>query len=344
MSAGAQAVIPAISRRRQRDIFRGDLPDRPYCMARVDGRPAGHMRIRPRIIAQRFPYIQINPPWVTVCLTFDIDRDGGAGAWMAAELPEPLASASNRANGHAHLIYALSAPVMTGPEARRRPVNLMAAIYGAMTERMDADSAYTGLIAKNPLHRGWRNLWSREPARYELKFLADWLDDREIDRHWPWKRNRKHLTGVGRNVDTFNAVRLWSYRAIRDYWPVGDERFRPAFDAWLDAVICRAESFNAEEYVADPKGPMAFSECRAIGKSIAKWTWAHFDPETLAVLKSRAGRRSGIKSGLVRRAAVADRDAAIIEARMAGATQAALAAAHGLSISGIRHVLSRAGL
>jgi len=328
--------MSAIPRRRQRDIFRADLPERPYCMRRVDGRPEGRMLIRPRLVAQRFPYIQINPPWVTLAIAFDIDRDGGAGAWLAAELPEPLASASNRANGHAHLIYGLAAPVLTGFEARRRPENLLAAVHGAMTERLQADAGYTGLIAKNPLHRGWRNLWSREPARYELKFLAEFLTGREIDRHWPWVRNRKRLTGLGRNLDTFHTTRLWSYHAVRDYWPAAGERRRPAFADWQDAVTNHARAFNAENHAH----PMADSECRAIGKSISKWTWARFSPEEFRVIQSKRG----VRSGVVRRAAVADRDAAIIEARMAGARAVELAAEHGLTRRRVEQIIAAAGL
>jgi len=305
-------------------------------MRRADGRPSGRMRILPRHVARRWPYIQINPPWLVVCLTFDIDRPGAAGAWCAAELPEPLASATNRANGHAHLIYALAAPVMTGIEARRRPMNLLVAVEGAMTARLNADFGYSGLISKNPLSRAWQNLWSTDPARYELKFLAEFLDDRELQRHWPWKRNRAALSGFGRNVDTFNAARLWSYHAIRDYWPAAGERRRPAFDCWQDAVTNFARSFNADNHVH----PMADSECRAIGKSISKWTWARFDPETFRLIQ----RKRGVQSGVKRRAANAERDAAIIEGRLAGGSLRELAAEHDMAVGGIRHVLGRAGL
>jgi len=326
----------AIPRRRQRDFFRDDLPDRPYCMRRVDGRPSGRMRILPLHVARRWPYIQINPPWLVVCMTFDIDRPGAAGAWCAAELPEPLASATNRANGHAHLIYALAAPVMTGVDARRRPVNLLAAVEGAMTVRLHADPGYSGLIAKNPLSRAWQNLWSTDPARYELKFLAEFLTDAEIKRHWPRKANRDALSGLGRNVDTFNAARLWSYHAVRDYWPAAGERRRPAFDCWQDAVTNFARSFNADNHVY----PMADSECRAIGKSVSKWTWARFNPATFQTIQ----RKRGVQSGVKRRAANAKRDAAIIEGRLDGASLRELAAAHELTAEGIRYILSRAGL
>lgn len=334
-----------IPRRRQRDIFRDDMvremPGTRYCMRRVDGRPVAPMLRRQFKRAVGYPYIQINPPWLVLAMTFDIDRGGGVLAWEDANLPEPLAGVINRDNNHAHLIYGLAAPVLRGFEARRRPANLLAAIEGAMTERLQADPGYSGLIAKNPFHNAWRTLWSREPARYELKFLAEFLTDAEIDRHWPWKRNRKRLAGIGRNLETFHTTRLWSYIAIREFWPVAGERRRPAFDAWQDAVTNHARCYNAENY---PGREMADSECRAIGKSIAKWTWAHFDPVTLAVMKSNAARRSGLKSGRIRRESNAPRDAAIIEGRMAGARAAELAAEHGLTRRRVEQIVAAAGL
>lgn len=335
----AATAAAVITRRRQRDLFQAELPDRPYCMAHKKG----GMLYRPLYIARNYPIIQVNPPWLTWCLPFDIDKEGeGMTAWHTAELPEPLATASDRITGRGHVFYALAAPVLTGIEARQKPQRLLSAIEGAMTERMGADPAYTGLVAKNPLHgRKWRVNWSRNPARYELKFLADWLSDSEIKRHWPCKWNKawneREATGTGRNVATFDATRQWAYYAIREYWPVTGEARRPAFNAWQDACTNRARDYNATEH----NYPMGDSECRAIGKSISRWTWKHMHPETLAAIKSAAARRSGIKSGMARRANTADRDAAIITDHAAGISTRKLAAEHGMTQSGIMRILRR---
>ena len=67
----------------------------------------------------------------------------------------------------------------------------------------------------------------------------------------------------------FEMTRKWAYRAIRQGWP--------AFSQWLDAVIQRVEMYNASLPV-----PLSPAECRAIGKSIAKYTHRNFTPETFA--------------------------------------------------------------
>lgn len=327
-----QIATAAISRRRQRDLFRAGLPDKPYCMTAKDRRTF----IRPLHVAQRYPYIQINAPWLTVAMTFDIDRAGGAGAWVAADLPEPLASATNRANEHAHIIYALAAPVITGMNARQKPLTLLSAIQGAMTERLNADPGYSGLIAKNPLSRKWRNLWSTQPARYELKFLREFIGDKEIERHLPRAKNRAHLTGAGRNVEVFTSTRWWAYRAIKDY-------LEARIDEWHDAVMHRVLTTNA-----DYPNPMSENECRHIGKHISKWTWqkiamnntAESYEQTFIAIQTARGRRSG----KARRKATADRDAAIIAAAAGGMTQRTLAAEFNMSRGGITRILQRGGL
>ncbi|MCI3067831.1 hypothetical protein ML379_26980, partial [Escherichia coli] len=67
----------------------------------------------------------------------------------------------------------------------------------------------------------------------------------------------------------FELTRKWAYRAIRQGWP--------AFSQWLEAVIQRVEMYNASLPV-----PLSRAECRAIGKSIAKYTHRNFTPETFA--------------------------------------------------------------
>ena len=46
-------------------------------------------------------------------MLFDIDREGGALAWEDNGLPMPAWATINRENRHAHLAYALAAPVLT---------------------------------------------------------------------------------------------------------------------------------------------------------------------------------------------------------------------------------------
>ena len=114
----------------------------------------------------------------------------------------------------------------------------------------------------------------REEA-YTLDELADYLDlsaseRRSIDKHY----------GMGRNCHLFEMTRKWAYRAIRQGWP--------AFSPWLDAVIQRVEMYNASLPV-----PLSPAECRAIGKSIAKYTYRKFSPEGFSAVQAARGRKGG---------------------------------------------------
>uniref|UniRef100_UPI002916C15A replication initiation protein n=1 Tax=Escherichia coli TaxID=562 RepID=UPI002916C15A len=153
-------------------------------------------------------------------------------------------------------------------------------------EKLGADVNYSGLICKNPSHLEWLVMEWREEA-YTLDELADYLDlsasaRRSIDKHY----------GMGRNCYLFEMTRKWAYRAIRQGWPV--------FSQWLDAVIQRVEMYNASLPV-----PLSPAECRAIGKSIAKYTHRNFTPETFAQyvadthtpeIQATRGRKGGSKS------------------------------------------------
>ncbi|MBN6329333.1 primase alpha helix C-terminal domain-containing protein, partial [Escherichia coli] len=137
---------------------------------------------------------------------------------------------------------------------------------------------YSGLICKNPFHLEWLVMEWREDA-YTLDELADYLDlsasaRRSIDKHY----------GMGRNCHLFEMTRKWAYRAIRQGWP--------EFSQWLDAVIQRVEMYNASLPV-----PLSLAECRAIGRSIAKYTHRKFSPEGFSAVQAARGRKGGIAKG-----------------------------------------------
>ncbi|HIF9097712.1 TPA: primase C-terminal domain-containing protein [Photobacterium damselae] len=91
----------------------------------------------------------------------------------------------------------------------------------------------------------------------------------------------RQAIGLGRNCDTFDVVRKWAYKAIREYW-------KPNYqDAWFNAVLARCEAVNLN-YVQ----PMQPSEVRSIAKSIAKWTMTHFTPQQFSESQARKGRKS----------------------------------------------------
>ena len=114
----------------QLDPFTSRLPHRPYC---TDDLTTGVWpRGREQAVRQR--YIQPYPPAMVGCLVFDVDRQGAAFAWETGNLPAPSIVATNPANGHAHLFYAVETPVIKTDAARMEPVRFLAAARCLFTE------------------------------------------------------------------------------------------------------------------------------------------------------------------------------------------------------------------
>jgi len=268
-----------------RALIESNAPHRPYC-----GPEKNQARIRPQSQALAEPFLQLNPPSHAAWLVFDIDRAGAANAWVDASLPPPTYVATNPANGHAHIGYALSSPVCTTAHARLKPLRYLAVIQYAYGQQLGADVAFGGLLAKNPLHPRWL-LW--EPAnaqRYELGLLADYV---ELPERLP-SRRQQESRGYSRNCDLFADLGAWAYGAVRRYWCPGGEA------AWRNAVWAQAERLNTFGT------PLSASEVAGIARSVARWTWRHMTPAGFSARQSAVGRLGGIASGQARLAASQD--------------------------------------
>ena len=129
-----------------------------------------------------------------------------------------------------------------------------------------------------------------------------------------------------RNVNLFDAVRFWAYSV-----PRGQD-----LEAWTRRVRVQALEQNRRF----PE-PLDESEVKQTAYSISTWCWSgggarwHFDHS------SAAQRRRGVKSGKVRRARNAERDAAIVAAVEAGQSMRAVAREHGLDYRVVWHVVNR---
>lgn len=267
-------------------LFVARLPTRPYCS---DNKTAS--LIRTKTHALRRTYIQHNSPVALNWLVFDVDIGSGGGPpalrWEAAGLPAP-AWVAGREDGGAHIAYGLRTPVALAEASRIDPLRYAAAIEGAYRDALGADEGYAGLLTKNPTHPAWR-VWLPAAAAnggiYDLGELAEFVDLTKK------RKRRREATGIGRNVELFDRLRLWAYRAVRSYWaPAGYAR-------WHTAVLERAESYN------DFSPPLPTSEVKATAKSVSNWTWKHITPGGFREAQAARGRRSGT----ARRAASEDK-------------------------------------
>ncbi len=313
---------PKIALQEVLDFF-GDtarLPRRPYC---ADDLSAG-LRIRSLEQALTKPYIQANPPHLRVWSIFDVDRPGAALAWEDANLLPPTWAAVNRENGHAHLVWGLSAPVLVdSPDMRQGPLRYLAGVESNMREVLRADDGYSGLITKNPMHPLWQVL--RGPRLgYELGELAECLPG--LEKHIP-KRGKIEEIGLGRNCTLFDWLRHWAYRAVRQYKRQGG---LDAWNAWLNACNLQALQRNGEF-----QHPLDLREVWHIAKSVAKWTWRNFSEAGFSAWQAQRGRKGGLAKGMANE----DRRASARLMAAKGMTQAAIAEALGVHVNTVANWL-----
>lgn len=260
----------------QIELFRKRLPKRPY---HTDSFKNG-LTIADAARAIKSRYVQHNGPTHCYWLVFDLDRKNATMYWDDVDAPAPNITATNPFNGHAHLIYGLELPVRTAPDGSADALRYAAAIEAALRDLLGADIGYSGLICKNPLHEHWQvQIW--EPHSYTLNWLEDYLDlSKYSDR-----RRKLPEYGLGRNCNLFNAVRLWSYRAIRQGWP--------DYDQWHNAVLERATAYNIRHFKPCPAGMLVENEILHTARSISKWTYRHFSPAGFSAWQARQGRKGG---------------------------------------------------
>lgn len=257
-------------------LVEAHAPRRPYCAIEKNA-----ARVRPQLVALSAPYLQLNPPAHCAWLLLDIDRRDAASAWLDAGLPPPTYVAINRENAHAHMGYALAAPVCTTDAARLAPLRYLAAIEYAYTARVGADFAFAGPLAKNPLHPLWE-VW--EPANaptYELGLLAEFVD---LPAKLP-----PMAAGLGRNCDLFDGLRLWAYGTVRQFWRPGGE------EAWREAVRRQAEALNTSAI------PLGAAEVASIARSVARYVWRRFTPAAFREVQAARGRRGAASTAQVKR-------------------------------------------
>lgn len=261
-------------------------PRRPYCS---DDLESG-LRIRSLKQALTKPYIQVNPPHLRVWSVFDVDRPAGALAWEDANLLPPSWAATNKTNGHAHLVWGLRAPVLVdGLGARDAPLRYLCAVESLMRERLQADAGYSGLITKTPGHARWLLLRGPRLA-YDLDELAEYLPG--LEKHRP--KRRVEEVGLGRNVTLFDALRKWAYKGIRGYWGGGLD----GWNAWVSVVNSKALIYNA-----DFKTPLEGREVWHIAKSVAKWTWRNLSAEGFSQWQAAQGKKGGKRNSVEAQAA-----------------------------------------
>lgn len=230
---------PAVQR------FTDSLGKKPYCSQNSTA-----SLIRSREQAIKYDYVSLNRRRVAY-LAFDIDREGSAFAYYDSNLPPPTLTMINPENAHVHMLYELTAPVAITNNSRKAPIKYLADVEARMTDELNADTAFSGLMIKNPLSNRWNTI--ANDATYDLGLLLEYLPDRK-------PRKLIESVGWGRNCMLFDELRKWAYPRITSAKTAG-------LDSWHYACLKQAENLNKFNV------PLPFSEIRSISKSVAKWTW-----------------------------------------------------------------------
>ena len=252
------ARMATVAGQHQLALFSDRLPFRPYC---TDDLSTG-LRVLPLQAALERRYIQYNPPAMINWLAFDIDRPylGFDSEWRTVAPPNIVVV--NPKNQHSHYLYGIAAGVCTTNAGRDKPRRLLSAIDEGYRHALGADPGFARLICKNPLNAHWSVKLLREDL-YDLSELAEYVDLDAADARIR-KTPKKHRSGVGRNCSMFDSLRTWAYRWVEDYQAKG-------FDQWHEAVRDKAEKLNIFT------SPLPTSEIRATARSVAKWTWSHYN-------------------------------------------------------------------
>lgn len=313
--------MPEVLENRQLSLFSDRLPYRPYC---ADDLQFG-LKILPLQAALEKKYIQYNTPATINWLAFDIDRvyHGHENEWAIVAPPNIIVR--NPANGHAHLLYGIAAGVSKTSASRSAPLRLLAAINESYRHALRADTGFTELICKNPLHTHWDVNLLRSDL-YDLSELAEYVDLDASDRRVRATPKRSQV-GLGRNCNLFNSLRTWAYKWIGEYQG-------GTIDRWIEAVREKAEKLNTF------KDPLPASEIKATAKSVAKWCWTNYTgrmtasslaaegltPETFSMIQSNLG-----KMGMAKRwGDNSDKRTQALQMRLDGAKQADIAKALGV--------------
>ena len=242
------------------------LPRRPSCIDFFPGKTA----IKPLAEAMAYRHIQMNNPSAVHWIVIDIDHpvictkiSPQMQAIYDDKVPKPNFLAVNPASGRAHAYYALANPVPKGDFVKPHVTRYAAAIEAALIRALNGDPAYTGHIAKNPLHPDWHIVNLRE-APYTLHELDD-----SLELAGPCKAEQREEAlsagSIGRNVTVFDLLRFHAYQHVMMYREDGSE------DMWRRYLAARADDYNRTQ-----NPPLHPNELRHIVASVAKWTWTTY--------------------------------------------------------------------
>ena len=271
-----------------------------------------------------FPSLELRAANSYTCLILDLD---GWGSYERAERAVHQTkvgalnwAVENRRTGGVHGVWTLANPVHRAEMALAAPLKKYGRISEYYAAALGADAGYTGVLTHNPIEDaqlpGFETHWlRREP--YTLDELEEFVP-------FGWRRPKVSRTAAGRNCDVFAHCMRWAGSPAN----------------LNSAVFAEAHRVNDGFNVPlDP--PEVAGIARSVERYRRKWIQrGQFGPVGDQE-RSDWGRQRGIRSGLARRKRTQDRDQAIVQAWLGGASIRALSRLHGIARTAIRNILQR---
>lgn len=288
------------------------------------------LRRRPKAEIGQHRIAQLNTyGWVT-CMDLDCDDEDATRIVRDPALPPWSWLVHSRRTGHLHAGWLFEVPVNN---RRRRPRVLLDEVHTRLRAQVGSDPRHHGRgPVPNPLFIGdggsaQATEWGSAAPMRCADFL-EWLDATEALLDVPLAEGLP-LTGAGRNVSLFHAVRHEAGEAVRTA-----DRQRWSARRWAAHVEAIAQRHNT-----DGLGPR---ELRATARSIARWTWQHRRDRRGGFLPfDEWQRKNGQRSGRARRARTWARDQEILKLRREGLSVRAVARRLECSVGAVSRVVGR---
>lgn len=224
--------------------------------------------------AWQFPELQYGNAGSSVAaLVLDCDNPKAMRAGLS-ELPPPNWTVWRPANDHAHVCWTLAKPVHRYPEALLKPLRYLSYVAEYYAYAVGADPSYAGVLAHNPvLTRGtpYETVWGwKEP--WTLHQMAEIISV-------GWKPPKIRQTGVGRNVDLFQAGMRWAGKLANAALPVFPELI--AVNRGFDYPLPRSE---------------VYATARSIEKYRRRWAARGWHSPRWLARQAARGRKGGAAS------------------------------------------------
>lgn len=236
-----------------------NLPKKPWC---TDIKGTG-LLVRPRKIAIKYKYIQLNSPYYQKYIILDLDYEHSLVEILFNRVGIPLPNfvTANFVGGRSHIVFELEEPIYKTDASRLKVIEFAHAIIQRLQELFDADVAYSGTITKNPASLNWRVTELRKKP-YSLRELAEKIDLPPKPKFFKKEKISRHeAIGLGRNCYVFHTACPFAYQEIRAYRG-------KTYKQWETAMIAHCVSLN--EGLPEP---MTFNEVKGIAKSISRYCW-----------------------------------------------------------------------